>query len=218
MAKRKHHRRRLRLGNTHRRRHNPTVRHHRRSHSMVRFHRRRRNPEGINTGNLIPVGAGTVGGYFVARILPASISALAQYNTGLTGYLLNGATGFGLYMLVKRWNRQAANGVLLGTGLAIAVRAYETYMVPSTPAAVTPAAPAAMSGDLGYYISESFPTRNSLSAGPYKGFYGTPRGGGPFMPTGATAVAAGQAAAQAALPPAGGTSMSGPDRWDSVWG
>jgi hypothetical protein len=185
---------------------------------MVRFHRRRRNPEGISTGNLIPVGAGTVGGYFAARILPASIGALAQYNTGLTGFLLNGATGFGLYMLVRRWNAQAAKGVLLGTGLAIAVRAYETYMVPSTPAATVTAAPAAMSGDLGYYISEGFPVRNAMSAGPYHGFFGTPRGGGPYMATGASAVAAGQAAAQAALPPAGGSSaMSGPGRWDSVW-
>lgn len=174
---------------------------------------------GINTGNLIPMGVGAVGGYFAARIIPASIGALAQYNTGITGFVLNGATGFGLSMLVRRWSSEAAKGVLLGTGLAIAVRAYETYMVPSTPAASAPAAPAAMSGDLGYYISEGFPVRNDLSAGPYRGFFGTPRGGGPFTPTGATAVHAGQAAAVAALPPAGGSSMHGyNNRWDDIWG
>jgi hypothetical protein len=181
-------------------------------------HRRRhRNPMGINTGDLIPMGAGAVGGYFAARIIPSSISAIAQYNTGITGFLLNGATGFGVSLLLRKWSPKAADGALLGTGLAIVVRAYETYMMPAVaPAPVAaPAASASMSGDLGYYISEQFPMRNSLSAGPYKGFFGTPRGGGSFTPTGATAVQAGQAAAAAALPAASGMSM---DRWESNWG
>lgn len=228
MAKRKHHRRH-RSSNPHRRHHrrhasNPHRR--RRHHSLMlvgprRHHRRHRNP-GLRgmVGGLIPLGAGVVGGYFASRMIPASIPQLQPYNTGLTGFALNGATGFLAYLVVKRWNRTAGNGVLLGTAMALAVRAYETYMMPAIPAA---APAAAVSGDLGYYVSDRFPFPQG-PGGPYDPFVGTPAlSTPPFATTSAAGVRAGQAAAAAALLPGAARGADGSplqveaERWGSVW-
>jgi hypothetical protein len=231
MKKRRHHNRR--------RRSNPHRRHSRRNHMMIpnprrrrrsislvghRRHHRRRNPSLRGTvGNLIPLGAGAVGGYFAARMIPASIPQLQQYNTGITGLALNGATGFLAYLIVKRWSRTAGTGVLLGTGLAIAVRAYETYAMP--PAPITAPA-AAVSGDLGYYVSDRFPYPQG-AGGPYDTFPGTPAlSNPPFQTTSAAGVRAGQVAAAAALAPAAAKGAMGGDgspldvaaeRWGSIW-
>ena len=224
MAKRKrHHRRRHNRVRHHRRHSNPRRR--RRSAIMLlgagrrRHHRRRRSNPGLRStiGGLIPLGAGAVGGYFIARMVPASIPQLMPYNTGAIGYALNGATGFLAYMLVRRWNRTAGTGVLLGTGLAIAVRLYEQYAMPAVPAA---APAAAVSGDLGYYVSDRFPYPQG-NGGPYDAFPGTPYLS-PFPSTSAAAVRAGTTAAAAALPSAAGAGGGSPlqveaERWGSVW-
>lgn len=233
MARKRHYRRR-RMHNDpspRHRRHNPRRRYRmhnprrrRRSHALMfvaRRHHRRRNPSLRGTvGNLLPLGAGAVGGYFAARMIPASIGALQPYNTGLTGLALNGATGFLAYLIVKRWSRTAGTGVLLGTGLAIAIRAYETYAMPPAP---MPAPAAAVSGDLGYYVSDRFPFPQG-AGGPYDVFPGSPAlATPPFSTTSAAGVRAGQTAAAAALTAAaaGGRDGSplevGAERWGSIW-
>jgi hypothetical protein len=227
MAKRKRHHRR-RSSNPHRRHHrsNPHRRHRRHTLMLVghRRHHRRRNPSlrGV-VGGLLPLGAGVVGGYFASRMIPASIPQLQPYNTGFSGFALNGATGFLTYLVVKRWNRTAGNGVLLGTALALAVRAYETYMMPAAP---MPAPAASVSGDLGYYVSDRFPFAQG-PGGPYDPFVGSPAlSTPPFSTTSAAGVRAGQVAAAAALTPgaAAGPGMASgsplqveAERWGSVW-
>jgi len=230
MAKKRHHRRRSNPHRNARRRHrsNPRRSHHTKRHHLMLFaprrHHRRRNPGLRSTfGNLLPLGAGVVGGYFVSRIVPASIPQLQPYNTGMTGFALNGATGFLAYMIVKRWNRSAGTGILLGTGLAIAVRLYETYAMPAIPA---PAPAAAMSGDMGYYVSDRYPYPQG-NGGPYDAYPGQPYlSTPPFPATSAAAVRAGAAAAAAALPPAvaspgvsgGGSPLQvEAERWGSIW-
>lgn len=171
-------------------------------------------------GGLLPLGAGVVGGYFASRMIPASIPQLMPYNTGMTGFALNGATGFLAYLVVKRWNRTAGNGVLLGTALALAVRAYETYMMPAAP---MPAPAASVSGDLGYYVSDRFPFPQG-AGGPYDPFVGNPAlSTPPFSTTSAAGVRAGQVAAAAALTPGAARGADGSplqveaERWGSVW-
>lgn len=169
-------------------------------------------------------GAGA--GFFGARFIPQNVSMLAQYNSGIAGYALNGLSGFAISVaLSKFWSRTAGQYALVGTGLAVLSR-----IIVEKFGGATPSGAAAMSGDLdfdlGYYVSERFPFPQGAGAGPWDAFPGNPWGGGGYPATAATAVRAGQAAASAALPAsatggsgAAATLPGGPqaDRWSSVW-
>lgn len=225
MAKKRHHRRRSH--NPHRRHRSNPRRHHRHSLMLMghRRHHRRRNPSlrGL-TGGLIPLSIGAGVGYFGSRMIPSSIPFLQPYNTGPTGFLLNLGSGYALYALAGLTNatRRFRPGILVGTVIAVAVRAYETYAMPAAPIS---APAAAVSGDLGYYVSDRFPFPQG-TGGPYDPFVGTPAlATPPFSTTSAAGVRAGQAAAAAALTPgaAGGRGADGSplqveaERWGSVW-
>ncbi len=220
MAKRKHHRRRAH----HRRRSNP---HRRRRRSMFmlnprRHHvrRRRRNPDGFTRRGIVPMVVGGGVGFLAARLGPQNL--LKQYNTGITGYALNAGFGIGASWLLGRfWNRDAAMGGYIGTGVAVLSRIIVEQFNIGGGGGIS----GDLDFDLGYYVSERFPFPQG-AGGPYDTFIGTPYlpGGAPV--TSASAVRAGAAAAAlmtavaasapaAAAPAAGG--MSG--RWDSRrWG
>jgi hypothetical protein len=226
MAKRRHHRRRSSGHSSHRRRHNPHRVHHRRRHHAImlgaRRHHRRRNPSlrGL-AGGFVPLALGGGIGYFGSRMIPASIPMLAQYNTGAGGFLLNIGAGFLLYSAAGFFGfaRRFRPGILVGTAIAVAVRAYEGYMQP----VAMPAPAAAVSGDLGYYVSDRFPFPQG-NGGPYDPFVGTPSlSSPPFSTTSAAGVRAGQVAAAAALTPGAARGADGSplevnaERWGSVW-
>jgi hypothetical protein len=237
MAKRKHHRRRRR-SNRHRRH---VVRHRnpvalfgrprrRRRHASRRHNRRmnrRRNPSlrEMSSG-IIPAGAGALAGFFGSRFIPQNVPGLSQYNTGITGYLLNGAVGGAIsWALWKFWNRTAGMGAAAGTVVAIVSRIVVDQSAAPSSAAAPAAQQAAMSGlgsdmdfDLGYYVSDPFPFPQGNAGGPYGIFPGSPMGGAPALTTSASAVRAGQAAAAAALPAAaaGGGGVTA-ERWSNNW-
>jgi hypothetical protein len=136
-------------------------------------------------------------------------------------------TGLGLSWLLKKfWNKQAGTGALIGTGVAVIARFITDQMGSGTPSSQANAS-AAVSGmgadldfDLGYYI-EQFPLPQGASAGPYGYPVGTPYNSLPMVNTNASAVRAGQMAAQAALP-AGAAGAAGPSpvgggSWGSSW-
>jgi hypothetical protein len=169
---------------------------------------------------LAKVGGGAVG-FLAARMIPQNL--IPQYNTGWTGYVLNAASGVAAsFLLGKIWNRDAAMGGYIGTGVAVLARVLvEKFNIGGG---------GGMSGDLdfdlGYYVSDRFPYPQD-AGGPFLNFPGNPYlANAPFAPTSAAAVRAGQGAA-AALPAsvgaaasAGGTPAGvGPfGRWsDSRW-
>jgi len=203
-------------------RHNP--RHYRRRRHSFGFlrprHRRGHNPDGVmSTERLIPMLVGGAGGFFGARLIPQNIPFLVQYNTGITGYALNAASGFAVSWLLKFWKRDAFVGGLVGTGLAVIAR----VITDQNPANAGSSMSGDLDFDLGYYTSDRFPFPQG-PGGPYQQFPGTPYlSNPPFQPTGATAVAAGQAAAAAALPAAAAAPAAakahgmGADRWGSRW-
>lgn len=172
------------------------------------------------------VGGGAIG-FFGARMIPQNLPFLSNYNSGITGYLLNAGSGLGIsWVLSKFWNRQAGVGALVGTAVAVIARFVTDQMGTATPStqANTSAAVSGMGADLdmdlGYYI-EQFPFPQGASAGPYGFPLGTPYASMPFANTNASAVRAGQMAAAAALPagqpaaampPAGGGGS-----WASSW-
>jgi len=209
---------RRRISNPHRRRRHGFSLMNARRHHRVR--RRGSNPSFGIRGGIVPMVVGGGVGFLAARLGPQNL--LKQYNTGFTGYALNAGFGVGAsWLLGKLWNRDAALGGYIGTGVAVLSRIIvEQFNIGGG---------GGMSGDLdfdlGYYVSERFPFPQG-AGGPYDTFVGTPYlpGGAPV--TSASAVRAGAAAA-ALLPavaaPAAGAAhpaaagMSG--RWDSRrWG
>lgn len=216
MAKTKRRRRRSSSSHTsHRRRRrnrNPMLfgghRPHRRRRRAVAMapRRRRRNPglnlKSIASGGTLELLGGAAAGFFGSRFGAQNIPGLSQYNTGVTGYLLNAGIGVGISAIAgKFFGRNAFLGGLAGTGLAIAMRMM-TSAAPATPSGSTQ-----MSGDLdfdlGYYVNDRFPFPQG-NGGPYDAFPGTPYlpSGGPFPATSAAAVRAGASAAAAAALPA----------------
>jgi len=161
---------------------------------------------------------------------------LAQYNTGVVGYALNGATGLALsWALGKFWSRSAGIGGLVGTGLAVLSRIVVEQFGTATPSGTSIAPSSAAPGvsgdmdfDLGYYISDRFPYPQG-AGGPFDAYPGSPYlQNPPFPSTSAAAVRAGAAAAavanQLALPsgsivgaPASLPGAPQADRWSSVW-
>lgn len=176
-------------------------RHHRRG-----GRRRRSNPSlsSFTKGNMLETIGGGAIGFFAARMLPANVPMLSQYNNGIIGYGLNLASGMlAAWGLKKVWSPSAAKGALIGAGVAVAARIYEEKVSPA-------GGGTAGLGDLGYYIADGFPARwGNPSAGPFAQFPGVPYGSAPMLPTAASAVKAGQAAAAMAAGPA----ASGSGNW-----
>lgn len=177
----------------------PRRKHHRRSHRRnARRRGRRRNPSlaSFASGGMLQTIGGAAVGFFGSNALPSLIPQLAQYNTGVTGYVLQGVTGLALSWGLKRFvGRGWGTGALIGTGLSILLRIVKDQAASS--GSVTAAA---MSGDLAYYASDRFPFPQE-AGGPFVNFPGTPSlANPPFPATSAAAVRAGQAAAAAALP------------------
>jgi hypothetical protein len=146
---------------------------------------------------------------------------MASYNTGYTGYALNAGAGIAAsFLLGKIWNRDAAMGGYVGTGVAVLSRILvDKFNIGGG---------GGMSGDLdfdlGYYVSDRFPFPQG-AGGPYDNFPGNPYlANAPFAATSAAAVRAGQGAAAAlpagaaGAPGMGFPSGSGTGRWsDSRW-
>jgi hypothetical protein len=208
---------------SYRRRSNPMFalaapRRHRKHHRRHRSSRgRRRNPSlrSFTSGSMLAkVGGGAVG-FLAARMIPQNL--LPQYNTGFTGYALNAVSGVAAsFLLGKIWNRDAAMGGYIGTGVAVLARVLVDKFNIGGGGGVS----GDLDFDLGYYVSDRFPYPQG-AGGPYDNFPGSPYlANAPFAATSAAAVRAGQGAA-AALPAAAGMgfpSGSGTGRWsDSRW-
>lgn len=207
MAKKRRTRRRAarshRRRNTHRR--NPifalSAPRKRRRHGrrMRRNGRRRRNPSELSSftsGGMLQMVGGAAAGFFGANAIPSLVPQLAAYNQGVTGYVLNAASGLAIaWGLKKVWSPKAGMGALVGTGLSILLR-----IVKDNAGSTGSVTSAAMSGDLAYYVSDRFPYPQG-NDGPYANFPGNASlANPPFPATSAAAVRAGTAAAAAALP------------------
>jgi hypothetical protein len=168
---------------------------------------------------LLPMIAGGGVGFLAARMIPQNL--LANYNKGWTGYALNAVVGGGVsYLLGKLWDKDAATGGYVGTGVAVLSRIIVEQFNIGGGGGVS----GDLDFDLGYYVSDRFPYPQG-SGGPYDNYPGTPYlANAPFAATSAAAVRAGQGAA-AALPAAaapgmgaGQSSAVGSGRWsDSRW-
>ena len=164
-------------------------------------HRRRRNASRSGaltqfaSGGMLKTVGGAAVGFLGANALPALIPQLAQYNVGLSGYGLQLGAGLLISWGAKRFfGPQAGYGALIGTGLAMLLRAIKDYS--ATTGSITAAA---MSGDLAYYGSDRFPYPQG-SGGPYLTYPGNPSlENPPFPATSAAAVRAGAAAAGHAM-------------------
>jgi hypothetical protein len=183
----------------------------RRRSNITRYRRRRHNPEGLRqfaSGGMLQVVGGAAVGFFGSNALPSLIPQLAAYNTGISGYLLQGASGLVLsYGLHKFVGKSWGNGALIGTGLSILLRMFKDHA--ASTGSVTSAA---MSGDLAYYVDDRFPYPQG-PGGPYTNYPGNPSlANPPFPATSAAAVRAGAAAAAAALPAASVAGI-GTGRW-----
>jgi len=215
--RRRHHRRTRRVSRRRRnvRMSNPTVfplrrrrrHHHRRRRSNGR---RRSNPSirELTSGNMLSLVGGGAAGFFGARMIPQNLPMLSQYNTGFVGYALNALSGLGVSMLLGKFvSRSARTGALVGTGVAVVARFVTDRFSGSSMSGLGD-----MDYDLSYYTSERFPFPQGVAGGPYQQFPGNPYGAAPMLPTAASAVNAGAAAARAALP-AGGAGQGGDSRY-----
>lgn len=174
-------------------------------HRRHRSHRRRRNP-GFGGFGVVDLG-GTIlwgtAGALAARVLPSTF--LGAKNTGILGYGANGATAVIGGMLVGKFvNARAGQEFTAGGLIAVGLRLFEDWM--------SGGAATQVSGDLGFYIENSFPVPTT-GAGPFllnSGYNGSP------MPS---VQAASPMAALPAASPAqagGGAVADEPNRW-SKW-
>lgn len=215
--------RRRRRASSRRRRSNPFRRRRRntgflaRSRNPIRrHHRRRRNPSlGIPAQFGEKVGGALIAGVFGARMLPQML--LKTSNSGIMGYAADAAGGGVVSWLMGRFIGPAwGEGGWIGTAVAVASRVISDKFSSSFGGA-------SLSGDLdfdlGYYLSDRFPYYPGASMGPFKRFPGDRYMTPAPIPTTATAVQAGTAAAAALQHAAGALpskSLSG-DRWGSNW-
>ena len=170
--------------------------------------RRRRNPGGFG-GTVNQIGGlllwGT-GGAVASLALPGLVAS--QYNTGITGYALNGATAWLGGMLVGKFGGQEAGAHFLAGGLiATGLRIFNNLFGSSFPIG--------LSGDMGYYIENSFPVPTA-GTGPYllnAGYSGSPMA----SVVGGSQVAALPAAVPAMPGTASGGSTDTPARWGDRW-
>lgn len=202
-------RRSRRRSNSHRRhrRGNPfgfsmSGRHHKRRS------RRRRNPVFGGGRQYVSDLGGTIlwgtAGALAARVVPSTF--LAAKNTGILGYAANGGTALiGGYLVGKFVGPQAGREFTAGGLIALGLRLFEDWMSGGTATQV--------SGDLGFYIENSFPLPTSGS-GPFllnSGYSGSPmasvQSGAPALPV----------ASPAPLPSGNaGAVADEPNRW-SKW-
>lgn len=191
----RHHRRRnprRRSSLSRRRRSNGISYQARRRNPRVRHHRRRRNPSFMNN-QLFGLAGGAIVAGIGCRVIPQMVAS--GYNSGWTGYGLDAATGFVISRFgLRHINREWETGGYVGTILSVASR-----IVSEKFGSTIFGNGAGVSGDLafdmGYYMDESFPWRGNSSMGPYPQYPGGRYALPAPVPTAATAVQAGQAAA-----------------------
>jgi hypothetical protein len=163
--------------NPRRRRRNPTV--------HYRHRRRSRNPLAMPLRELAPVVAWSIAGGVGTRAIPEMLAS--SYNTGWTGYALNGAVAFGGSMALNKFaGKNAGTGWLIGGATMLVARIVSDIFGKTL---VTYSDVAGLSGDpafsFGGYDPYAFPLPTVDDAG---------------MVLGPTAVAT--PAPRAALPPA----------------
>lgn len=191
--------RRRRLGNSSHRRSRRSNPHFGfgRTHRRASHRRRRRNPG--TGGSIRDIGGLLMWGTFGAvgsLSLPGVVAS--QYNTGMIGYALNGATAWLGGMLIGKFaGPQAGSHFMAGGLIATGLRIFNNFFGSSFPIG--------LSGDgMGYYIENSFPLPTS-GQGPY--LLNPGYGGSPMQSVQATspqAVALPAAAGQAADDSGGG--------------
>ena len=170
------------------------------------YSRRRRNPGGMGSvreisGLLLWGTAGAIG----SLSLPGMVAS--QYNNGAIGYVLNAATAYvGGSLVGKFAGPQAGAHFLAGGIIATGLRIFNNFFGSSFPIG--------LSGDMGYYIENSFPLPTA-GQGPYllnPGYSGSP------MASVQAPAAALPAAAVAAVASTGATDGTDtPSRWNSRW-
>jgi len=192
-AKRRH----RRLGNSHRRRHHNPFGFGRRHH---RTHRRRRNPGGFsgeirNIGGMLLWGTG---GAVASLALPGMVAS--SFNSGWTGYALNGLTAWVGGMLVGKFAGPLAGAHFLAGGIiATGLRIFNNFFGSSFPIGLS---------GMGYYVQNNFPLPTA-GTGPYllnSGYESSV----PVPSVGAAVPATPVAAASA-------TGADEPARWASRW-
>lgn len=186
-----------------------------RSRNPHRRHHRRRNPSfGLPAQFGQKVGGALIAGVFGARMLPQLI--LKDKNTGIMGYAADAAGG-GIvsWAMGKFIGASWGEGGWIGTAVAVASRIISDKFGSSLGAGLS----GDLDFDLGYYLSDKFPYYPGSAMGPFQRFPGDRYLTPGAMPTTATAVQAGTAAAAAlqhAAAAAGQPAMAG-DRWGSSW-
>lgn len=191
-------RRRSRRQNSHRRarRHNPFG-----FGGRVRHHRRRRRHNPIGGMGFRDLGGqllwGTAGG--VASLTVPGLVA-SSYNSGFTGYLLNGATAWvGSMLISKMAGPKAGSDFFVGGLVATGLRIFNNYFGSSFPVGL---------GGMGFYVQNSFPLPTA-GTGPLllnQGYEAS-------TPMPSIAAAAPAAAAAAAAGMATATGSDEPARW-----
>src|SRR5260370_32699804 len=102
------------------------ARHNRRRRNVHHRFRRRRNASramslgGLASGGMLQTIGGAAVGFFGNNALPSLIPQLAQYNAGITGYLLQAGSGLALAWGLRRFfGGSLGAGALVGTGLSL---------------------------------------------------------------------------------------------------
>lgn len=172
-------------------------------HQKRRSHRRRSNPMGFNVRDIgTQLLWGTAGGV-AALSVPGLVAS--SYNTGWTGYLLNGASAWAGSMLVgKVAGPKAGQDFFVGGLVATGLRIFNNFFGSSFPVGLS---------GLGFYIPNNFPLPTTGS-GPFLLNSGY-EGGNP-MPSVQIGGGSGSSVALASVPPAGVQSSDEPSRW-SKW-
>lgn len=173
------------------------------------FRRRRRNPGGMG-GTIRDISGlllwGT-GGAVSSLALPGLVAS--GMNSGITGYAMNGATAWLGGMLIGKFvGQQAGTHFMAGGLIATGLRIFNNFFGSSFPIG--------LSGDMGYYIENSFPLPTS-GQGPYllnPGYSGSPMpsvqaGGQVALPAGTVVTGAPGAAS--------GGAADTPARWADRW-
>lgn len=207
MAKKTKSRSRRRYGNSRRRRRYSNPFPFARERKNRRY-RRRSNPMGFTVRDMgSQLLWGTVGG--VATLAVPGLVA-ATYNTGWTGYLLNGATAWaGSMLLGKMAGPKAGQDFLVGGIVATGLRIFNNFFGSSFPIGLS---------GLGFYMQNSFPLPTTGS-GPFLLNPGY-EGGQPMMSIGSGPTPAAVAAAAAAQAAAANGTGSGSDtsgKWGDKW-
>lgn len=95
-----------------------------------RSYRRSRNPSTLTKGaDLLKLGVSALVGLVTTRQIPQTV--LGESNTGIKGYLANGAVAFGAgYLANKLLGKAYGNAAFIGGGVYIANRLMNDYLSP----------------------------------------------------------------------------------------